>query len=251
MNFKDKNVVITGGSTGIGLATAKAFVDAGANVLITGKNADNLQKAAAEINNPKLKTLVSDATDLTGIAEIEQAVAANGKLDVLFLNAGIAQFAPLEQTPEAMYDALFNTNVKGLYFTFQKLIPHLKDGASVVVTSSMAGTGSMQNASVYSATKSAVKSIAKVAANELADRKIRVNIVSPGPTDTPNYSKLGFPEEAVGQFKDFYASNTVVKRMGRPDEIAKAVLFLASDDASFITGSDLLIDGGFINYALK
>lgn len=251
MNFIEKNVVITGGSTGIGLATAKAFIDAGANVLITGKSADNLQKAAAEINNPKLKTLVSDATDLTGIAEIEQAVAANGKLDVLFLNAGIAQFAPLEQTPETMYDALFNTNVKGLYFTFQKLIPHLKDGASVVVTSSMAVTGSMLNASVYSATKSAVKSIAKVAANELADRKIRVNIVSPGPTDTPNYSKLGFPEEAVGQFKDFYASNTVVKRMGRPDEIAKAVLFLASDDASFITGSDLLIDGGFINYALK
>ena len=115
----------------------------------------------------------------------------------------------------------------------------------------MAATGAMLNASVYSATKSAVKSIARVAANELAERKIRVNIVSPGPTDTPNYSKLGFPEEAVNQFKNHYASNTAVKRMGSADDIAKAVLFLASDDASFITGNELIADGGFINYALK
>lgn len=251
MSFKNKNVVITGGSTGIGLATAKAFINAGANVLITGKNADNLKKAAAEINSSKLKTIVSDAIKLAGIAEIEKAVAANGKLDVLYLNAGIAQFAPLEHTTEEVFDAMFNTNVKGLYFTFQKLIPHLADGAAVVVTSSMAATGAMMNASAYSATKSAVKSIARVAANELADRKIRVNIVSPGPTDTPNYSKLGFPEEAVNQFKGHYASNTAVKRMGSADEIAKAVLFLASDDASFITGNELIADGGFINYALK
>lgn len=251
MSFKNKNVVITGGSTGIGLATAKAFVHAGANVLITGKKADNLLKAATEINSPNVKTIVADSTDLAGIAELEKVVASNGKVDVLYLNAGIAQFAPLEHTSEKMFDAMFNTNVKGLYFTFQKLIPHLADGASVVVTSSMAATGSMLNASAYSATKAAVRSIARVAANELADRKIRVNVISPGPTDTPNYSKLGFPEEAVTQFKAHYASNTAVKRMGTADEIAKAVLFLASDDASFITGNELIADGGFINYALK
>ena len=251
MNFTEKNVVITGGSTGIGLATAKAFIKAGANVIITGKNPDNLQKAVTEINSSRLKTVVSDITNFAGIAAIEQAVAANGKLDVLFLNAGIAQFAPLEHTTEEVFDAIFNTNVKGLYFTFQKLIPHLADGASVVLTSSMAASASMLNASAYSATKAAVNAIARVAANELADRRIRVNIVSPGPTDTPNYSKLGYPEEAVSQFKNHYASNTALKRMGSADDIAKAVLFLASDNASFITGNELIADGGFINYALK
>ena len=247
MDFTDKNVVITGGSTGIGFATAKAFINAGANVLITGRSADNLQKAAAEINSPKLKTTVSDTSGLAGIAVLEKAVSESGnKVDVLFLNAGIASFAPIEQTTEADFDAQFNTNVKGSFFTLQKLMPHLMDGASVLFTSSTVATASSLNTSVYSATKGALNKIAQVAANELAARKIRVNIVSPGPTQTE-----GLDTVASAEAKDYLASSTGLQRLGTPKEIANAVLFLASDHASFITGTELLVDGGAINHLLK
>jgi len=252
MDFTNKNVVITGGSTGIGFATAKAFIKAGASVWITGRSADNLQKAAAEINSPKLKTIVSDTSNLTGIALLEKAVAESGnKLDVLFLNAGIAIFSPIEQATEADFDAQFNTNVKGYFFTLQKLIPYLTDGASVVFTSSNAAHLSNINVSAYSATKSAVNKIAQVAANELAERKIRVNIVTPGPTDTGVLAKVGMPKEVEKQVTEQIVASTAVKRMGQPEEIAKTVLFLASDDASFITGSEFVVDGGMTNYALK
>lgn len=247
MNFTNKNVVITGGTTGIGFATAKAFISAGANVLITGRNADNLQKAAAAINSPRLKTVVSDTSNLTGIAVLEQAVVENGsKLDVLFLNAGIASFSPIEHTTEADFDAQFNTNVKGAFFTLQKLIPHLADGSSVLFTSSTVATASSVNTSVYSATKGAVSKIAQIAANELAPRKIRVNIVSPGPTQTE-----GLDGVASAEAKDFLASSTALQRLGKPEEIANTVLFLASANASFITGTELLVDGGAINYLMK
>jgi NAD(P)-dependent dehydrogenase (short-subunit alcohol dehydrogenase family) len=247
MNFTDKNVVITGGSTGIGFATAKAFVNAGANVLITGRSAGNLQAAAAEINNPKLKTLVSDTSNLVGIAILEKAVIEGGnKVDVLFLNAGIAVFAPIEQATEADFDAQFFTNVKGPYFTLQKLLPHLADGASVLFTSSTVATAANLGASMYSATKGALNKIAQIAANELAERKIRVNIVSPGPILTPGLEKA-VPEE----FKGHLSAATALQRIGHPDEIAKTVLFLASDDASFITGTELIVDGGYTTYARK
>ncbi|HTM97166.1 MAG TPA: SDR family oxidoreductase [Pedobacter sp.] len=251
-NLKSKNVVITGGSTGIGFATAKAFINAGASVLITGRNADNLQKAAAEINSPNLKTVVSDTSNLAGIAVLEKAVADNGKkVDILFLNAGIAVFAPIEHITEADFDAQFNTNVKGYFFTLQKMMPHLVDGASVIVTSSNAAHLSNINVSIYSATKSAVNTFARVAANELAERKIRVNIVTPGPTDTGVLAKVGMPKDVEKQVTEQIIASTAVKRMGQPEEIANAVLFLASDDASFITGSEFLVDGGMTNYALK
>lgn len=247
MNFTNKNVVITGGSTGIGLATAKAFINAGANVCITGRSAGNLQKAATEINSPKLKTLVSDTSSLVGIAVLAKAVAESGdKLDVLFLNAGIGVFAPIEQVTEADFDAQFNTNVKGHFFTLQKLIPHLVNGAAVVFTSSGNATAANLASSVYSATKGALNKIAQIAANELAERKIRVNIVSPGPIQTPGLESV-VPAEALG----YLAAATALQRLGNPDEIAKSVLFLASDDASFITGTDLSVDGGYKNYALK
>lgn len=248
MSFTDKNVVITGGSTGIGFATAKAFINAGANVWITSRSDGNLQKAAAAIDSPKLKTVVSDTSNLEGIAVLEKAVAESGsKLDVLFLNAGIATFAPIEQTTETDFDAQFNTNVKGYYFTLQKLIPHLAEGASVLFTSSTVATTSQMYASVYSATKGAVNKIAQIAANELAARKIRVNIISPGPTQTEGFDKAVPDNEVKKQF----ATTTALQRMGDPDEIAKAVLFLTSDNASFITGTELLVDGGYIGYALK
>lgn len=247
MNFKGKNVVITGGSTGIGLATAKAFINAGANVWITGRSAGNMQNAAAEINSPNLQTVVSDTSRLPEISILEKAITASGnKLDVLFLNAGIATFAPIEQATEADFDAQFNTNVKGHFFTLQKLIPHLANGASVIFTSSTVATASNLGTSVYSATKGALNKIAQIAANELADRKIRVNIISPGPVQTPGL-EYAVPQEA----KAYLAAATALQRLGDADEIAKAVLFLASDDASFINGAELLADGGYINYALK
>ena len=247
MEFINKNVVITGGSTGIGFATAKAFINAGASVWITSRSAGNLERAAAEINSPKLKTVVADTSSLTGIAALERAFSESAEqLDVLFLNAGIAVFTPIELTTEADFDAQFNTNVKGYYFTLQKLLPYLKQGSSVLFTSSTVATASNLGSSVYAATKGAVNKIAQVAANELAERGVRVNIVSPGPTLTPGLEKV---VPAVAQ-NDF-AVATAIQRLGTPDEQANAVLFLASEKASFITGTELLVDGGYINYAMK
>jgi len=247
MDFKDKNVVITGGTTGIGLATAKAFINAGANVWITGRNAENLQKAANEINSPKLKTVVSDTSNLDGIAILENAIAESGdQLDVLFLNAGIAVFTTIDQVTEADFDAQFNTNVKGHFFTLQKLAPYLVNGAAVVFTSSTVATASNVGTSVYSATKGALNKIAHIAANELAQRNIRVNIVSPGPIKTP-----GLESVLNAEAKDQIAAATSMQRLGNPDEIANTVLFLASDAASFITGTEIVADGGYLNYALK
>lgn len=247
MNFTNKNVVITGGTTGIGLATAKAFINAGANVWITGRNADNLQKAAEKINSSNLNTVVSDTSKIAEISILEQTIAESGKkLDVLFLNAGIATFEPIENVTEANFDAQFNTNVKGHFFTLQKLLPHLADGAAVLFTSSTVATAANLGASIYSATKGALNKIAQIAANELAGRKIRVNMVSPGPILTPGLENA-LPPEA----KEGLAGATALQRIGDPDEIAKTVLFLASDDASFITGTEIVVDGGYLNYALK
>jgi NAD(P)-dependent dehydrogenase (short-subunit alcohol dehydrogenase family) len=247
MNFTNKNVIIIGGTTGIGFATAKEFITAGANVWITGRNALNLEKAAIEINSTKLKTVVSDTSKLVEISLLEKAFAENNsKLDVLFLNAGIGTFTTIDQVTEADFDAQFNTNVKGHFFTLQKLLPYLVDGASVIFTSSTVATSANLATSIYSATKGALNKIAQIAANELAERKIRVNIVSPGPVATPGLDSV-VPAEA----KEFLAGAVALQRLGNPSEIAKTVLFLASDSASFITGTEILVDGGFINYALK
>lgn len=247
MDFINKNVVITGGSTGIGLATAKAFINAGATVWITGRNAENLKKATDEISSPNLKTIVSDTSNLEGIAVLEKAVAESGnKLDVLFLNAGIAVFKSIETATEEEFDAQFNTNVKGYYFTLQKLIPHLAEGSAVILTSSTVATAANAGTSIYSATKGAVNKIAQIAANELADRKIRVNMISPGPIQTPAFDNVVSEEGKVHM-----ANATALQRIGHPDEIAKTVLFLASDSASFITGTEIIADGGYLNYSLK
>ncbi|MET0570398.1 MAG: SDR family oxidoreductase [Pedobacter agri] len=248
MNFKNKNVVITGGSTGIGFATAKAFIEKEANVTITSRNAENLQQAAAKLNSSNLQTVVSDTSNIPGIDVLEKAVAASGKkIDVLFLNAGIAVFASIAEATEADFDAQFNTNVKGFFFTLQKLMPHLADGATVLFTSSTVATASNLGTSIYSATKGAVNKIAQIAANELAERKIRVNIISPGPIKTEGFDKVVATDDA----QNYMASATALQRLGEPSEIAKTVLFLASDEASFITGTELLADGGYTNYARR
>lgn len=248
MNFKNKNVVITGGSTGIGFATAKAFIEKEANVTITSRNAENLQQAAAKINSSNLQTVVSDTSNIPGINVLEKAVAASGKkIDVLFLNAGIAVFASIAEATEADFDAQFNTNVKGFFFTLQKLMPHLADGATVLFTSSTVATASNLGTSIYSATKGAVNKIAQIAANELAERKIRVNIISPGPIKTEGFDKVVATDDA----QNYMASATALQRLGDPSEIAKTVLFLASEEASFITGTELLADGGYTNYARR
>ncbi len=247
MNFENKNVIITGGSTGIGFATAKAFIEKGANVWITGRSAENLQKAASKIDSPKLNTVVSDVSNLNGIAVLEKAVAESKiKIDVLFLNAGTAVFNSIEKVTEEDFDAQFNTNVKGSFFTLQKLLPNINKGGAVLFTSSTVATAANLGSSVYSATKGAINKIAQIAANELIDRKIRVNIVSPGPVQTEGFDSV-VPNEA----KDHFASVTALQRLGSPDEIAKAVLFLASDEASFIMGTELLVDGGYTTFARK
>ncbi|MEH6703467.1 MAG: SDR family oxidoreductase [Galbibacter orientalis] len=247
MDFKNKNVVITGGSSGIGFATASAFINAGAKVWITGRNADKLQKAAEALHSPKLITVVSNTSNLEGVTVLEKEIAESGsKVDVLFLNAGIATYASIEHITETDFDAQFNTNVKGPLFTLQKLLPYLADGAVVLFTSSTVASASGMNSSVYSATKGALNKIAQVAANELASRKIRVNVVSPGPTETE-----GLDGVVTSEIKDYLATVTALQRLGKPIEIANTVMFLASDNASFITGTELMVDGGAINHMLK
>lgn len=247
MKFLHKNVLITGGSSGIGLSTAIEFLNDGASVWITGRSSETLEKAEKEVNNSRLQTIISDTSKLTDIDNLVIHLSKqNIKLDALIINAGMGIFSPIQTMTEADFDNQISTNLKGSFFTLQKLIPHLEDGASVVFTSSTAATANIIGSSIYAATKTAINKIAKIAANELADRKIRVNIISPGPIATPGFETAVSKEE-----KEHLAKGIALKRLGKPYEIAKTILFLCSDDASFITGTEILVDGGFINYSMK
>ncbi|MBQ0152854.1 MAG: SDR family oxidoreductase, partial [Chryseobacterium sp.] len=191
--------------------------------------------------------IISDTSKLTDIDNLVIHLSKqNIKLDALIINAGMGIFSPIQTMTEADFDNQISTNLKGSFFTLQKLIPHLEDGASVVFSSSTAATANIIGSSVYAATKTAINKIAKIAANELADRKIRVNIISPGPIATPGFETAVSKEE-----KENLAKGIALKRLGKPYEIAKTILFLCSDDASFITGTEILVDGGFINYSMK
>lgn len=246
-NFENKNVIITGGTAGIGFATTQAFLNEGAQVWITGRSLETLQKIKNEINNDKLNIIVSDTSNLAGINLLDTEIKKqNIKIDVLFLNAGIATFKPIALSTEEDFDSQFNTNVKGAFFTLQKMMPYLNEGASVIINGSTNATASALGSSIYAATKAAIVKIAKVAANELAEQKIRVNVVSPGPTLTRGLEGA-VPTEAL----DYLASITAVKRLAEPIEIANAVLFLSSNEAKFITGTELIVDGGLLNYAQK
>jgi NAD(P)-dependent dehydrogenase (short-subunit alcohol dehydrogenase family) len=242
--LEGKIALITGGSTGIGLATAKQFVNEGAYVFITGRRDSELAAAVKEIggNVTGVQGDVSDLGDLDRL--FAQIKREKGKLDVVFANAGIAKYAPLGAITEDLYDSIFDINVKGLLFTVQKALPLMPDGASIVLNASIVASKGFSANSVYSATKAAVRSFARTWTTDLKTRRIRVNAVSPGSIDTPGLSDLLASSE-TGQQRAKMISNTVpLGRFGTPDEIAKAVVFLASDDSSYITGTELFVDGG-------
>ncbi|RVT78245.1 SDR family oxidoreductase [Flavobacterium sufflavum] len=240
--LSNKIAIVTGGNSGIGYAAAKDFKENGAKVIITGRNEQATFKAAQELG---VTGIVSDQSDLKSIDSLVDEVKSKfGKIDIVFLNAGLAAFAPLDQASEEHYDAIMNVNVKGVYFTLQKLLPILNDGASVVLNTSINASVGMPNSSVYAASKAALLSLNRVFATELAPRKIRINAISPGPVETPLYGKLGLNQEEVDGFGKILGEKILLKRFGQAEEIAKSVTFLASSDASFITGTELIVDGG-------
>ncbi|MDF0489769.1 glucose 1-dehydrogenase [Sphingomonas sp. H39-1-10] len=243
-DFQDKVVVVTGGTSGIGLATAKAFADAGASVFVTGRRQDALDAAVKTIGG-RVTGVRGDMSVLADIDRLYDAVQQqHAQIDVVFANAGGGTFAPLGAITEDQYESTFATNVKGTLFTVQKALPLLRDGGAIVLTASTAGVSGTPAFSVYGATKAAVRSFARNWVLDLKDRHIRVNAVSPGPIDTAGLNELfGGGEQADGvkaQLTQMIPSG----RVGEPEEVAKAVLFLASDDASFINGIELFVDGG-------
>lgn len=244
MKLQNKVAVITGGNSGIGLATAQAFIQEGAKVIIVGRNQPSLDEAIQTLGE---KAIALQA-DVANIADLERVFATIqerlGNIDVLFLNAGVAPFAPLEATDEALFDHIINVNVKGVFFAIQKAAPILNQGASVVINSSVANVAGIPNSSVYSASKAAVRSLARTLSAELVGRGIRVNTVSPGPIQTPLFGKTGLPQEAAEGLGAALIDSVPMKRLGQPEEIAKAVLFLASDDSSYVLGADFAVDGG-------
>jgi NAD(P)-dependent dehydrogenase (short-subunit alcohol dehydrogenase family) len=242
--FEGKTVAITGGNSGIGLATAKLFHAEGAKVAISGRDQKTLDEAVKAIGGDTL-AVKADVSKLDEIDKFFTQVAEKfGKIDALFANAGIAKFAPVADSNEKLFDETFDTNVKGLYFTLQKSLPHLKDNAGIVLNSSVVNSKGTAQGSVYAATKAAVRSLARTFASELVDRGIRVNVVSPGPISTPIFGRTGLPQAAVDEFIAAIKSAVPMKRLGTPEEVGNAVLFLASPEASYITGVDLNVDGG-------
>ncbi|MEH1807063.1 glucose 1-dehydrogenase [Nostoc sp.] len=242
--LSDKVALVTGGTSGIGLATAKRFVAEGAYVFITGRRQTELDAAVNEIG----KNVMGIQSDVSKLADLDRLYATikqeQDHLDVIFANAGIGEFAPLGSITEEHFDKTFNTNVKGLLFTVQKALPLMPEGASVILNASTTSIKGTPAFSVYSATKAAVRSFARNWILDLKDRQIRVNAVSPGVVPTPGYNLLGLSEEQLKAFVESQASTIPLGRVGKPDEIAKAVVFLASDDSSFVNGIELFVDGG-------
>lgn len=242
INLEGKTAVITGGNSGIGYAAAGKFKASGAEVIITGRNREALDKAATQLG---VHAILADQAKLSDLDHmVTQVKDSFGSLDVLFINAGIASFAPVEHTSEDQFDNIMDVNFKGAFFTLQKFLPVLKDGASVINLSSINAYTGMPNTAVYAASKAALNSLTRTAAYELAPRHIRVNSVNPGPVNTAIFGKLGMPAEAIDEFAASMQNRIPLKRFGEPEDIANLVAFLASDDASFITGAEYNIDGG-------
>ena len=240
-----KIALVTGGNSGIGLAAAKTFVNEGAYVFITGRRDAELAAAVKEIG----RNVTGVQGDVSNLGDLDRLFAQikreKGKLDIVFANAGVAKFAAFGTITEEFYDWTFDINVKGLLFTVQKALPLLPDGVAIILNSSIVASKGLPINSVYSATKAAIRSFARTWTTDLKDRRIRVNAVSPGSIDTPGMSGLLASAASGEQRKKMISSVTPLGRFGTPDEIAKAVVFLASDDASYITGTELFVDGGF------
>ena len=242
--LEGKVAVITGGNSGIGLATAKRFVAEGAYVFITGRRQAQLDAAVKDIGN-NVSGVQGDVANLVDLDKLYAAVKVKkGRIDILFANAGSAELAPLGEITEEHFDKTFNTNVKGLLFTVQKALPLIPDGASIILNASIVASTGNPASSVYSATKAAVRSFARTWILDLKERKIRVNAISPGPIDTPGLDGLAQTEGIGEQLKASLVASVPLGRMGTPDEIARAAVFLASDDSSFVTGTELFVDGG-------
>jgi len=242
--LEGKVAVVTGGNSGIGLATAKRLQEEGAKVVISGRTKKAWDEAVKTIGNGVL-AIQADVSHLDDLDKLYGEVSKKlGKIDVLFVNAGVAKFAPLADTSEGTYDEQFGTNVKGAYFTIQKALPLLNDGASIILNTSVAGSKGNIATSAYSATKAALRSLARTAAAELVGRGIRVNAVAPGPIVTPIFEKTGLPKEAIDEWSKEILERVPMKRFGQPEEVAATVAFLASEDASYITGVEINVDGG-------
>ncbi len=243
--LEGKIALVAGGNSGIGLATAKRFVNEGAYVFITGRRKPELAAAVKEIG----RNVTGVQGDVSKLGDLDRLFAqikrGKGKLDIVFANAGAAKYAALGKITEEDYDSIFNINVKGVLFTVQQALPLLPDGASIILNASIVASKGLSSSSIYSASKAAVRSFARTWTTDLKDRRIRVNAVSPGSTDTPGLSELLASTETGEQRKKMMSNSIPLGRFGTPDEIAKAVVFLASDDSSYIAGTELFVDGGF------
>jgi NAD(P)-dependent dehydrogenase (short-subunit alcohol dehydrogenase family) len=245
MKLQNKVAVVTGGNSGIGLATAQEFIAQGAKVIITGRNEKALQEAVGQLGK-NTHYIVSDASQLSENLEIAAKVKSLGftAIDILFYNAGVAQFAPVSDMSVEAYEANTNTNYRGAFFTTQSLLPIMNEGGAIIFNTTFLATGTMAGNSAYGASKAALLSLGKTLAVELASKKIRVNNLSPGAISTPIYSKLGMNEEQLGAFAAGFIPKIPLARFGEANEIAKAAAFLASSEASYVTGAELLVDGG-------
>jgi NAD(P)-dependent dehydrogenase (short-subunit alcohol dehydrogenase family) len=243
-NLEGKVAVITGGNSGIGLATARRFVAEGAHVFITGRRQAELDAAVTEIG----RNATGVHGDVSNLADLDRLFATvkqqQGRLDVLFANAGVPALAPLGEITEEHFDKVFHINVKGLLFTVQKALPLFTDGGSIILNASIVASKGLEALSVYSATKAAVRSFARCWTTDLRHRKIRVNTISPGPIETSIFHKAGLTREQVDEAKESLVAAVPLGRMGTPDEVANAAVFLASDDSSYVTGVELFVDGG-------
>lgn len=242
--LQGKRTLITGGTSGIGLETAKQFLAEGAQVIVTGVNPDSIARAKAELGSEVL-VLRADSASVAAQRDLAQAIQAHfGQLDVAFLNAGVSVWLPIEEWTEEMFDRSFNINVKGHYFLLQALLPVLANPASVVLNTSVSAHVGAARSSVYAATKAAFLNMSKTLSTELLDRGIRINAVSPGPVETPLYDKLGIPDAYRDQLNRDIAATIPFGRFGTPEEVAKAVLYLASDESRWTVGSEIIVDGG-------
>ncbi len=242
--FNNKVVVISGGNSGIGLETVKGFLSEGAKVVFSGRRQEALDQVASELSGEFTAVLADQAKIADNQKLIDTAVSTYGKIDVLFANAGVAYFAPADQIDEDHFDTQFNINVKGPAFLAKSAIPNLNEGASIVFNTSIVHQKGFDSAAVYSATKGALRAYARVLTTELAPKGIRVNSIAPGPIGTPIYDKMGMSEEQINEMGAGFAASVPLQRFGEPKEIADTVLFLASNEASYVNGIELSVDGG-------